>query len=103
MIYIITCLDKPDALPRRLQNIDAHRNYLATHTHPVKTLLSGPLVREDGETMKGSHFLVDAESRAAIEAWQADDPLANADVWDSVIIEAFLKRVDNLSPAEATS
>jgi len=100
MIYIITCIDKADALPRRLANIDAHRAYLANHTHPVKALLSGPLVQEDGETMKGSHFLVEAENRAVIEAWQAEDPLANADVWDTVIIEAFLKRVDNLSPAE---
>ena len=100
MIYIITCLDKADALPRRLASIDAHRHYLATHDHPVKALLSGPLVQEDGETMKGSHFLVEADSRAVIEAWQADDPLATADVWETVIIEAFLKRVDTLSPAE---
>lgn len=101
MIFIVTCIDKSDALPRRLASIDAHRQYLASHTHPVKTLLSGPLVQDDGETMKGSHFLLEADDRSAIEAWQADDPLANADVWDTVIVEAFMKRVDTLSAGGA--
>ncbi len=97
MIYVITCIDKTDALPRRLASIDAHRDFLASHGHPVSTLVSGPLVSEDGETMKGSFFMVEAENRAAIEAWQAEDPLASADVWGGVIVEAFMKRVDNLS------
>lgn len=99
MIYVITCLDKPDALPTRLANIDAHRTYLTTHAHPVETLLSGPLVAEDAETMKGSFFMVEAPSRGAVEAWQAGDPMMTAGVWESVIVEAFSKRVDNLSGA----
>ncbi|GAB5467518.1 MAG: YciI family protein [Rhodospirillales bacterium] len=102
MIFTILCLDKPDALPRRLAAIEAHRAYLLNHKHPVDALISGPLVQEsDGETMKGSFFLAEAPSRAAIEAWQADDPLASADVWESVIIEAFNKRVDKLSGSGA--
>ncbi|MEL6463651.1 MAG: YciI family protein [Pseudomonadota bacterium] len=101
MIYVITCIDKPDALPRRIANIDAHRSYLGSHTHPVDTLVSGPLVQEDGETMKGSFFMVEAASRDAVLAWQAEDPLANADVWETVSVEAFMKRVDNLSGAGA--
>ncbi len=98
MYFTILCLDKTDALPRRLAAIDAHRAYLAEHRHPVDAVISGPLVQEaDGQTMKGSFFLVDAPNRAAIEAWQAEDPLASADVWEQVIIEAFNKRVDKLS------
>lgn len=102
MHFIVTCLDKADALPRRLAVIDAHRAYLAAHDHPVRTLVSGPLVGDDGETMKGSHFLLEAESRAAVEAWQADDPLRHADVWDTIIIEAFQKRVDDRAPEAAS-
>ncbi len=101
MYFTILCLDKPDALPRRLASIDAHRAYLTSHKHPVDAVVSGPLTEEDGETMKGSFFLVEAPSRAAIEAWQADDPLASADVWGQVIIEAFNKRVDKLSGSGA--
>jgi uncharacterized protein YciI len=98
VIFVVLCLDKPDALPRRLVAIDAHRAYLADNPHPVRTLVSGPLVSDDGTgAMKGSFFMVEAPDRAAVRAWQADDPLASADVWGSVTVEAFHKRVDNLS------
>ena len=96
MIYIITCLDKPGALPLRMQHIDAHRTYLAES--PIRTLVSGPLVGADGKTMKGSFFMVEADSREAVERFHVEDPLYRAGVWETRIIEAFFKRVDNLSP-----
>ncbi|MEM9011132.1 MAG: YciI family protein [Pseudomonadota bacterium] len=99
MIFVVLAKDRPGALDLRLANIDAHRAYLAEHQHPVETLLSGPLLAEGDESMVGSFFMVEAESRAAVEAWQADDPLKAIDLWESVTIEVFLKRVDNLSPA----
>lgn len=100
MIFVILAKDRPGALDVRLANIEAHRAYLASHTHPVDTLVSGPLISDaDGTTMIGSFFMVEAESRAAVEAWQADDPLAGVELWQTVSIEAFNKRVDNLSPA----
>ena len=101
MIWIVTCLDKKDALPRRLAHIDAHRAYLKTA--PITTLLSGPLVADDGETMKGSFFMVEAGSRDEVLAFHDADPLKHADVWETVIIEAFFKRVDNLSGAGETA
>lgn len=100
MIFVVLAKDKAGALERRLAHIDAHRAFLADNPHPIATLLSGPLVSDaDGTTMIGSFFMVEADSRAAVEAWNADDPLRHADVWESVTIEAFFKRVDNLSTA----
>jgi len=100
MIFVVLAKDRPGALQTRLANIEAHRAYLADNRHPVRTLLSGPLVSDgDGRTMIGSFFMVEAETRAVIDAWQADDPMKRADVWQSVTVEAFMKRVDNLSPA----
>lgn len=98
MIYVVMCKDRPGAQELRRDTLDAHRAYLAAHAHPVATLLSGPLLAEDGETMIGSFFMVEAESRAAVEAWQSDDPLAAVDLWESRTIEAFQKRVDTISP-----
>lgn len=99
MIFVVLAKDKPDALPRRMAVIDAHRRYLADNPHPLTTLVSGPLVSPaDGKTMVGSFFMVEAADREVIARWQADDPLAAADVWESVTVEAFMKRVDNLSP-----
>lgn len=93
MLFVVHALDKPDALPRRLANYDAHKAHLATEK--VKTVISGPLVADDGETMIGSLFIFEADSREEVEAFYAADPFRAADVWASVLINPFLKRVDN--------
>lgn len=94
MHFIIHCLDAPDAGPRRLGNYDAHRAYLQSQTH-VRILVSGPLTTDDGATMIGSCFLIEAPNRAAAEAFNAADPFRAANVWAETRIHAFNKRVDN--------
>ena len=93
MHYIIHCLDKPDALQTRLANYDAHKAYLAKA--PVKIVISGPLVADDGETMIGSCFLVEAGSKEEVLAFHNADPFKAAGVWAHVHINPFLKRMDN--------
>jgi uncharacterized protein len=90
--YIVHCLDAPDGLPRRLEHYEAHKAYLTAA--PVRILVSGPLVSDDGETMIGSLFLIEAETRAAVEAFNAGDPFYKAQVWASINIHRFHKRVD---------
>ena len=55
MHFIVYCLDHPNMVERRLENYDDHKAYL--QTAPVKTLISGPLTKSDGQTMIGSFFL----------------------------------------------
>lgn len=93
MHYVIHCLDKAGALPVRLENYAAHRAYLAEP--PVKIVVSGPLVADDNETMIGSCFLIEADSKDAAVAFNAGDPFAKAGVWESVRIHPFIKRQDN--------
>jgi uncharacterized protein YciI len=93
MHFIIHALDKPGALPTRLANYEAHKAYLAKA--PIKTVISGPLVAPDGETMIGSCFLVEAASLADVQAFHDADPFKAAGVWERVSINPFLKRVDN--------
>ena len=93
MHFVIHALDKPDALPTRLANYEAHKAYLAKAT--VKTVISGPLVAEDGETMIGSCFVVEAKSKDEVLAFHNGDPFKAAGVWEHVHINPFLKRVDN--------
>jgi hypothetical protein len=93
MHFVIHALDKPDALPVRLANYEAHKAYLAKAT--VRTVISGPLVAEDGETMIGSCFVVEADSKAEVQAFHDNDPFKAAGVWEHVHINPFLKRVDN--------
>jgi uncharacterized protein YciI len=93
MLFIIHALDKPGALPTRLANYDAHKAFLSdTSAHGVKIVMSGPQVADDGETMIGSLFLVEADSRDAVERFNRADPFHAAGIWDAVTITGFLRR-----------
>lgn len=93
MLFVVHCLDKPGVTETRMALMQAHRDYTATK--PIKILLSGPLTNDDGESVLGSFFLVEANDRAGVEAFQQADPLFQAGIWESVEIRAFSKRVDN--------
>ncbi|WP_421982851.1 YciI family protein [Roseibium sp.] len=99
MHFVIFAKDRPDALNRRLDVIDLHRAYLgeAPARHGVRVLLSGPLTRDDGETMRGSFFLLDAPDRASIEALIEGDPLKAANVWETVDVSAVHVRQNNMT------
>ena len=93
MLFTIFCIDKPGMAEKRAANMPAHVEYLGTK--PVKVVISGPLISDDGKNIVGSMFIVDAENRAEIEEFQKNDPLVAADIWDLVEIRAFNKRIDN--------
>lgn len=93
MLFAIHALDRGGALPRRLENYEAHKTFLAdTRGFGVRIVVSGPLVADDGETMIGSLFIVEAENRAAVEAFNAADPFRKADLWREVTITGFIRR-----------
>lgn len=96
MQFVVHALDQPDALARRLDVIDAHRAYLATagSKHRATILMSGPLIEDETQEMKGSFFLIDAPTREDVDAIFADDPLANADVWAECTITALHLRTN---------
>ncbi|MCB8883570.1 YciI family protein [Acidisoma cellulosilytica] len=93
MRFVVHCLDKSGALPLRLQNYEAHKAYLASGV--VRTVVSGPLVADDRETMIGSMFIFEADSKDDVIAFNTADPFNKAGIWGSVSINAFLMRVDN--------
>jgi hypothetical protein len=96
MHYIVYGKDKPNHLNKRLENYDAHKAYLGSN--PINFLMSGPIVDEsDHETMIGSFFLVEADNIEQVKEFNRNDPFYKADIWESVHIEAFSKRVDNIS------
>jgi uncharacterized protein YciI len=93
MHYIVHCLDHEGAIEKRLANYDAHKAYLATGV--IKTVISGPLLAEDNETMIGSLFLFEADKKEDVVAFNNNDPFTKAGVWKVVNINPFGKRVDN--------
>lgn len=93
MLFAIHGLDRPGALPTRLANYDAHKAFLAdTSAYGVRIVMSGPLTADDGTTMIGSLFIVEAEDRAKVEAFNAADPFRKADLWERVTITGFIRR-----------
>ena len=78
MLFALICKDKPGHLDTRKANRDAHLAY-AKDSGAVK--FGGPLI-EDGN-MVGSLCILDVEDRAAAEAWAANDPYAQAGLFDS--------------------
>lgn len=54
----------------------------------IRKIASGPTVSDDGTTMTGSFFLVEA-TREEIDVFIADDPFSAAGVWGSVTISRY--------------
>jgi uncharacterized protein YciI len=92
-LFAVHALDKQGALPARLDHYAAHRAYVETAAdYGVTVLVSGPLQSDDGEMMIGSLFIVEAEGRAAVEKFNAEDPFHVEGVWGEVTITRFHKR-----------
>jgi len=81
--FVLTCLDHPNDLPRRMGAREAHLAYVAANREMVK--LAGPLLTDGGE-MAGSMFIIEAESKAEVEAFNAQDPYTLAGVFETVTI-----------------
>jgi uncharacterized protein YciI len=94
MLFIIFCIDKPNMAEKRASTMPAHVEYLSAQTE-IKNIMSGPLMDDAMKNVVGSLYILDAPNRSAIENFTQEDPLVAADIWASVEIRAFNKRVDN--------
>jgi uncharacterized protein len=93
MNFTVYCLDYAGVVQLRLEHYEAHKAYL--QTAPIKTLISGPLTEPDGQTMIGSFFLYEADKLADVQQFVERDPFNMANIWQSIEIRPFIKRVDN--------
>ena len=97
MLFAIHALDGTDGPERRRLNQPAHTAHLATAAdYGVRIVTAGPLVEDDGTTMKGSLLIVEAEGRSAVEAFTGADPYLTGGVWGSIAITAFQNVADTL-------
>ena len=88
MFYIIHCFDKPGSLHVRTENRPRHVDYLKSFG--PKLHAAGPTLDEDGN-MNGSLVILDLESQAEAEAFAANDPYAQADLFEKVSIQPWKK------------
>ena len=93
MLFVIHARDKAGALATRVAHYDAHKAFLSdTSPRGVRIVMSGPLVADDGTSMIGSLFLVEAADRATVERFNRADPFHAAGIWQDVAISGFLRR-----------
>jgi uncharacterized protein YciI len=93
MLFIIHVHDRAGRSADRAAHYEAHKAYIAdTSKWGVRIVMSGPLVADDGATPIGSHFVLEAPDRVAVEAFHRADPFFAAGIWDKADIAAFIKR-----------
>ncbi len=93
-LFAIHALDRPGALPLRMEQSAAHRAYVETECdHSLSIVMSGPLQSDDGEIMIGSLFIFDEPERASVEAFVKAVQFALSGVWGEVKITRFHRRM----------
>jgi uncharacterized protein YciI len=93
MLFVVHALDKRDILPTRAKHYRAHRIHLdRAEDRSVDVITAGTLVDDDGETPVGSIFVIDAASRAAVDAFTRTDPYHLNGVWERVSIHGYNKK-----------
>lgn len=90
MHYLVHCLDKPRAGGLRKEHLPAHATYLKSK--PIDIIMAGPILAED-EAVIGSFLVVDAPSKADVEVFSANDPYTQAEIFESVHINAWKKTI----------
>ena len=87
MLFIATCLDKPQNLETRLANRPAHLAYLNGLGGKIK--VGGAILAEDHQTPIGSMIIFEGESDEDVRALLADDPYSHAGLFESVTVKPW--------------
>ena len=74
MLFIATCVDKPQSLDMRLANRPAHLAYLDGLGSRVK--IGGAILADDLKTPVGSMLIFEGDSETDIRTILAEDPYA---------------------------
>ncbi len=94
-LYVIICIDKPDSLDKRMATRDAHLAYAKANEY-VRIRVGGPFLSDSG-TMNGSMLIVEADGRAAVDAFVKNDPYGKAGLFESVEVRVWKVTVGSLS------
>jgi hypothetical protein len=91
MLFIATCIDKPDSLAKRMEVRPAHLAYLATLGARVRA--AGALLDPTAQTPLGSLLIFEAADEAEVRAMLARDPYAEAGLFSSVELKPWRQAI----------
>ena len=92
-LFLLTCMDHPGGLDRRMANREAHLAYVRELPDVMK--LGGPFLDADGQ-MIGSMIVIDVPDLAAAQAFTDNDPYNKGGVFQSVDIKPFKVTIGQL-------
>ena len=95
MLFAFHLTDRADAGALRQHVRPEHKAYLAQVAEHIA--FAGPLLADDGQTMRGSLLVIDFADRAAALAWLAQEPFTRAGLYGESQVHAF----SNLWPQRA--
>ena len=87
--------DRPDSAALRARVRLEHKAYLELVAERIA--FAGPLLADDGQTMRGSLLVIDFTDRAAALAWLESEPFTRAGLYGDAQVHAF----SNLWPQRA--
>lgn len=95
MFFLVLAADRPGLLERRLEHRQKHLDYWAGLPGVVK--VAGAML--DGDSPKGSAFLLEAEDEAAARTMVAADPFTIEGIFgDDIRIEAYRPAIGDWKP-----
>ena len=95
MLYAFVLTDRPGSAALRARVRPEHKAYLGQVA--ARIAFAGPLLADDGQTMRGSLLVLDFTDRAAALAWLAQEPFTCAGLYGETQVHAFT----NLWPQRA--
>ena len=91
MLFFIYRVDKPGSGALREATRPAHLDWAKTLGD--RLIFAGPTLEDDGETMNGSLWVIEAADRAEAESLTAQDPYEKVNLFESKIVRPFMKVV----------
>ena len=91
MLFVATCLDKPDSADKRMEKRPAHLAYLNGLGARLK--IGGALLASDHKTAVGSMIIFEADSEAEVLALLSKDPFSLAGVFESTSVKPWRQGV----------
>ena len=91
MYFAVSCYDKDNGLALRMATREKH---LAFANDSGRIIIGGALLSAD-DKMIGSHLIVEADDRAALDVFLATDPYALAGLFEKVIVKPMKIAISN--------
>jgi len=98
MLWVVSCVDKPNTAAIRESVLQPHRDYLKSQKHIL--VLAGATQNDAGTEAIGSLFVVNVNSRAEAKAFSDGDPFTQKGVFASINIVRMRKGQWNPEAAE---